>query len=86
MRESGFDARDPTIAVVVQEQIRSEISGVGFSLNPLTNNFDEAVINANWGLGETVVSGTVTPDTFIVDKIDGRVVETRSVTRNFLSG
>jgi phosphohistidine swiveling domain-containing protein len=83
MRETGFDARNPKIAVAVQEQIRSEKSGVGFSLNPLTNNFDEAVINANWGLGETVVSGTVTPDTFIVDKIGGRVVETRLGDKEF---
>jgi hypothetical protein len=69
MRAHGFDATDPKIAVIVQEQIASEISGVGFSLNPVTNNYDEAVFNANWGLGETVVSGVVTPDSFTVDKL-----------------
>jgi pyruvate,water dikinase len=46
---------------------------VGFSLNPVTNNFDEAVINSNWGLGETVVSGTATPDTYTINKITGEV-------------
>jgi pyruvate,water dikinase len=68
-REHGFDVSTPKIAVVIQEQIASEISGVGFSLNPVTNNFDEAVFNANWGLGETVVAGTVTPDSFTVDRL-----------------
>jgi rifampicin phosphotransferase len=68
-KENGFDVTDPKIAVVIQKQIASEISGVGFSINPITNNYDEAVINSNWGLGETVVSGNVTPDTYIVDKL-----------------
>ena len=39
----------------------------------MTNNYDEAVVNANWGLGETVVSGTATPDTYLVDKIRFKV-------------
>ncbi|MFZ2656116.1 MAG: PEP/pyruvate-binding domain-containing protein [Victivallales bacterium] len=72
----GFDPFDPKIAIVVQKQIASEIAGVGFSLNPLTNDFDEAVINSNWGLGETVVAGLSTPDSFIVDKVSLKTVET----------
>lgn len=67
-QENGFDRRAPKIAVIVQEQIASDIAGVGFSLNPVSNNFDEAVFTANWGLGETVVAGTATPDTYIVNK------------------
>ena len=65
----GFDVRAPRTAVVVQQQIASEIAGVAFSLNPLTNDYDEAVIDANWGLGESVVSGRVSPDHFVVDKV-----------------
>jgi rifampicin phosphotransferase len=57
------------ISVIVQKQIASDISGVGFSLNPLNNCFDEAVINASFGLGEAIVSGIVTPDTYIVEKV-----------------
>ena len=68
-RENGFAIDDPKIAVIVQQQIASDVAGVGFSLNPVTNNYDEAVVNANWGLGETVVSGTATTDTYLVDKI-----------------
>jgi rifampicin phosphotransferase len=75
-RMRGFDPFDPRIAVVVQRQIASEIAGVGFSLNPLTNDFDEAVINSNWGLGETVVAGSGTPDTFVVDKPSARTLAT----------
>lgn len=73
-RQAGFTLTDPKIAVVVQRQIASDVSGVGFSLNPLSNDFDEAVFNSNWGLGETVVSGTVTADTFIVNKVSKKVL------------
>src|SRR5699024_4889597 len=41
------------------------------------NDYDEVVIQANWGLGETVVSGSVTPDQFVVDKVAGRVIDKR---------
>lgn len=65
----------PRIAVIVQEQVASEVSGVAFSLNPQNNCYDEAVINANFGLGESVVDGQITPDTFVVDKVAGNVLE-----------
>lgn len=74
-RNQGLDPWNPRIAVVVQSQLDSEVAGVGFSLNPLTNDFDEAVIDANCGLGESVVSGRVTPDHWVVDKPTGAVVE-----------
>ena len=74
-KEHGFDVLSPRIAVVVQQQIDSEVAGVGFSLNPLTNDYDEAVIDANWGLGESVVAGLVSPDHFIVDKVGRKVVD-----------
>jgi len=74
-REHGFDASSPKIAVVVQNQIASDVAGVGFSINPLTNNFDEEVFNANFGLGETVVGGLATPDTIRVNKISRTIVE-----------
>ena len=74
-KEHGFDVLAPRIAVVVQQQIDSAVAGVGFSLNPLTNDYDEAVIDANWGLGESVVAGFASPDHFIVDKVGRQVVE-----------
>ncbi|MCP3965703.1 MAG: hypothetical protein GY750_15215 [Lentisphaerae bacterium] len=72
-KENNFDICDPKIAVIIQQQIPSEISGVGFSLNPFTNNYDEVVINSNWGLGESVVSGVITPDTYIIDRIGYKI-------------
>jgi rifampicin phosphotransferase len=56
----------PRIAVVVQEQLRSSTSGVAFSMNPSNNCYDEITITANYGLGESVVSGIVTPDVYVV--------------------
>ena len=73
-RQSGFAAELPRIAVIVQQQIDAATAGVAFSLNPLNNCYDEAVINANYGLGESVVAGLVEPDTFTVDKIGRKVI------------
>jgi rifampicin phosphotransferase len=73
----GFRLDQPRIAVVVQQQVDAESAGVAFSLNPLNNCFDEAVINANHGLGESVVSGDVDPDVFVVDKLKREIIETR---------
>ncbi len=83
--QHGMDVHRPRIAVLVQRQVSSEVSGVGFSLNPVTNDYDEAVIDASFGLGETVVSGEVTPDHFIVDKPGRKLLErhlgSKSVSR-----
>ena len=74
-QERGFDPLDPKIAVIIQKQIASEVSGVAFSLNPVNNCYDECVINANFGLGVTVVDGTITPDQSVVDKVTGVILE-----------
>ena len=74
-RQHGMATDDPRIAVIVQEQVPSDVAGVAFSLNPQNNCYDEAVINANFGLGETVVNGHVTPDTFVVEKVRGEILE-----------
>ena len=73
--QRGFDPLAPRIAVVVQVQLDSDVAGVGFSINPLTNDYDEAVFDAAWGLGESVVSGRVSPDHVVVDKVTGEVIE-----------
>ncbi len=73
----GFPIDDPAIAVIVQKQLNSTVSGVAFSINPINNDYDEAVFNANFGLGESVVGGSCTPDTIIIDKVSMRVKEKR---------
>lgn len=64
------------MAVLVQELVPAETAGVMFTLNPVTDRADQLVINSNYGLGESVVSGHAEPDTFIVDKSSGEVLET----------
>ncbi len=73
-RKQGFSVERPQIAVLVQQLVVSDVSAVIFSANPITSNRDEIMINASWGLGESVVGGTVTPDTFIVRKSDLAIV------------
>lgn len=73
----GMPAAPAGMALIVQVQLDSEVAGVGFSINPLTNDYDEAVFEANWGLGESVVAGLATPDHFVVDKPSGKVTQRR---------
>ncbi|MCL3781953.1 hypothetical protein EMN47_16325 [Prolixibacteraceae bacterium JC049] len=74
-KQNDISFDNTAIAIVVQRQIRSDVSGVAFSINPLNNSYDEVVINASYGLGEAIVSGLVTPDTYVVDKIAGGIIE-----------
>lgn len=64
-----------SVAVIVQEMIQSEVSGVAFSVHPVSGDNRQIVIEAGWGLGEAVVSGHITPDTYIVDKKTGQPIE-----------
>ncbi len=56
------------MGVIVQEMILGEVSGVMFTTNVVTNNPDELIIDSSWGLGESIVSGKVNPDSFIIQK------------------
>ena len=59
----------------MQEFIPADVSAVVFSANPVTGSPDEVVINASWGLGESVVGGTVTPDSYLVHRETLKVLE-----------
>lgn len=63
-----FDHFDVAISVVVQKMVNSEKSGVMFTANPISQDMNEMMINASYGLGEAVVSGMVTPDEYIINK------------------
>lgn len=67
-RQRGLPLDDILMAVLVQALVPAEIAAVVFSANPVTGSREEVMINASWGLGESIVAGTVTPDTFIVAK------------------
>lgn len=73
-----FDGLAPSIAVAVQQMVAADIAGVAFSINPLSNDFDEVLINASWGVGEALVSGDITPDSVVVNKINGEIIEHRA--------
>jgi phosphoenolpyruvate synthase/pyruvate phosphate dikinase len=73
-RQQGFSAERVRLAVLVQQLVRSDVSAVVFSANPVSGSRTEVVINASWGLGESLVGGTVTPDTFVVRKSDLAVI------------
>jgi pyruvate,water dikinase len=68
---------DILIAVVVQKMVNSEKAGVMFTINPLTNNKNQLVIEAVFGLGEGIVLGMIEPDHFVVDKNTEQVLEKR---------
>ncbi len=78
------------VAVVVQKMVDSEVSGVIFSVNPISKNKEEIMIEAGYGLGEMIVQGMITPDNFIVDKktfeITDKTIESQDMMLIFKDG
>ncbi|MBN1888467.1 MAG: PEP/pyruvate-binding domain-containing protein [Thermoflexales bacterium] len=68
-RSHGLEG-EPSVAVLVQQLVVADVSAVVFSADPRTGDRGRVVINATWGLGESLVGGTVTPDLFVVRKSD----------------
>ena len=66
--EQGFVDEEVRLAVVVQRMIPAEAAGVAFTTDPITGRRDRIVIESSWGLGESVVSGAVTPDSFTIPR------------------
>ncbi|MCB1286390.1 MAG: phosphoenolpyruvate synthase [Mycobacterium sp.] len=78
----GFSA-DPAMAVVVQQMIASERSGVAFTADPTTDATDRVVVEGAFGQGEVVVSGSVEPDTYVVAKENGEILSRRIGFKSF---
>lgn len=74
---NGIDDRTVQLAVVVQRMVDSAVAGVLFTANPVTGHRRQAVVDANPGLGEAVVSGAVNPDHFVVDTARGVILDRR---------
>jgi rifampicin phosphotransferase len=91
-RAIGYRARHhiPTdkisLAVVVQELVDADASGILFTADPVTGDDTMIEINASWGLGEAVVGGQVTPDTITVERASGRIVRTVINTKTIMTG
>jgi pyruvate,water dikinase len=72
--EQGFDHEVVDIAVVVQRMVDAEKSGVMFTSHPSTGDA-QIIVEAAWGLGEAVVSGSVSPDNYVLDRRTGEVLD-----------
>lgn len=64
-----------SVAVVVQAMVQSEVSGICFTVHPVTKDYDQLVIEAGYGLGEAIVGGMVTPDTYVIHKTKGELLD-----------
>ncbi len=80
-KEKGFSHSEVLISVAVQELIFSRVSGVIFTLEPVSGSRNKVVINASWGLGEAIVSGQVTPDEYVVEKDTFRIIDKHVVKK-----
>jgi pyruvate,water dikinase len=82
--QKGFAHERVLISVGVQKMVHAKAAGVMFTINPVTGDPNQIVIEGNYGLGESVVSGAVTPDEFIVDKRTMKIVERRIATKKVM--
>jgi phosphohistidine swiveling domain-containing protein len=64
-----------SMAVIIQQMVQADASGVLFTVNPVSGMHEEVVINATLGVGEALVAGQITPDTIIVEKTSGRIIK-----------
>jgi pyruvate,water dikinase len=82
---AGLHYADMPMAVGVVELIHARASGVAFSVHPVTGKTDRVVIETNWGWGEAVVQGLVTPDHIEVGKADGRILKYQVADKTVVS-
>ncbi|WP_461174141.1 PEP-utilizing enzyme [Arthrobacter sp. Z1-9] len=81
----GVGPEEVRLAVVIQQMVEAEAAGVMFTANPANGRNDQTVISAAWGLGEAVVSGTVTTDDVMVDAGTGSVVSRRTADKDVMT-
>ncbi|KKU96029.1 MAG: Phosphoenolpyruvate synthase [Candidatus Gottesmanbacteria bacterium GW2011_GWA1_48_13] len=82
--QQKFDHFKVGIAVPIQAMIQSEVSGVIFTVDPITHDKDTLVIEAIWGLGDYIVQGVVTPDHFEVSKASGEIINRQIATQEIM--
>lgn len=80
-RDARGEAGSAEMAVLIQELVPADTAGVLFTMNPVTDRADQIIVNANFGLGESVVSGHAEPDTFTIDKAGRMPIERRLGTK-----
>lgn len=82
--KNNFPHEKVLISVIVQKQIQSDKAGVIFSVNPVNNNENEILIEAGFGMGEAVVSGSITPDSYVLDKNSLKVKDKKLNTQEWM--
>jgi phosphohistidine swiveling domain-containing protein len=83
--QHGIDQQTVRLAVVVQRLVMAEAAGILFTADPVSGQRDHALISASWGLGEAVVGGMVTPDSLIVEKASGRVLDRQTADKQVMT-
>lgn len=73
--EKGMHGNKISVAVVVQKMVQSQASGIAFSVHPVTEDYNQMIIEAGFGLGEAIVGGQVTPDSFVIEKEPRRIID-----------
>lgn len=73
-KENDAKENDLVVAVVVQKMVDSDVAGVMFTANPITGNQEEILIEAGYGLGEGVVSGVISPDSYLLSKLNAEII------------
>lgn len=79
--EKGLNTQKISVAVVVQKMVNSDASGIAFSVHPVTEDRNQLIIEAGWGLGEAIVSGQVTPDAYVVTKEPREILDKNVATK-----
>lgn len=79
--EKGLHTQKISVAVVVQKMVDSDVSGIAFSVHPVTEDHNQLIIEAALGLGEAIVSGQVTPDSYVVTKQPREIIDKNIATQ-----
>lgn len=79
--EKKLGSEHIAVAVVVQKMVQSEVSGIAFSVHPITEDKNQLIIEASYGLGEAIVSGQVTPDAYVVEKEPRNILDKNVVAK-----
>jgi pyruvate, water dikinase len=79
--EKKMHGQGISVAVVIQKMIQSEVSGIAFSVHPVTEDRNQLIIEAALGLGEAIVSGQITPDSYVVEKQPRRIIDKNIITQ-----
>ncbi len=70
-----LDKKKISVAVVIQKMVQAKKSGIAFSVHPITEDKNQIIIEAGFGLGEAIVSGSITPDSYVIDKQGLKIID-----------